>query len=53
LKEPFKVEAGFVKVPKGPGLGIELDEAKLASKIGHDWRNKEEYDPDDGSVVDW
>ena len=53
LKEPFKVEGGFVKVPKGPGLGIELDEAQLASKIGHDWRNQETYDPDDGSVVDW
>jgi galactonate dehydratase len=53
LKEPFRVENGFVKVPRGPGLGIELDEAALASKIGHDWRNPETYDPDDGSVVDW
>ena len=35
------------------GLGIELDENALADKIGHDWRNREEYDTDDGSVVDW
>jgi len=25
----------------------------LRDKIGHDWRNQETYDPDDGSVVDW
>ena len=25
----------------------------LADKIGHDWKNRETYDPDDGSVVDW
>ena len=39
--------------PTGPGLGIELDEDALADKIGHDWRNRETYDADDGSVVDW
>ena len=27
---PFKVEDGYIKVPDGPGLGIELDEEKLA-----------------------
>ena len=53
LKQPFRVEDGFVRVPQGPGLGIELDEEALASKIGHDWRNRETNDPDDGSVVDW
>jgi galactonate dehydratase len=34
-------------------LGIELDEEKLADKIGHAWQNPETYDMDDGSVVDW
>ena len=53
LKEPFVVEKGYVKVPVKPGLGIELDEEALASKLGHDWRNPETYDADDGSVVDW
>jgi galactonate dehydratase len=53
LKQPFKVENGYVMVPTGPGLGIELDEDQLAAKIGHDWQNRETYDPDDGSVVDW
>ncbi len=53
LKQPFKVEGGYLSLPTGPGLGIELDEQKLADKIGHDWRNRETYDEQDGSVVDW
>src|SRR5437016_1364794 len=53
LKQPFKVEKGYVDVPTGPGLGIELDENALADKINHDWKNRELYDPDDGSVLDW
>jgi len=53
IKKPFRVRDGYLDLPKGPGLGIELDENALADKIGHDWRNPESYDPDDGSVVDW
>ncbi|MCS7261245.1 MAG: galactonate dehydratase [Anaerolineae bacterium] len=53
LKQPFVVKDGFVDIPAGPGLGIELDENAMADKIGHDWRNPETYDPEDGSVVDW
>src|SRR5687767_3232424 len=53
IKEPFKVEKGYVRVPTKPGLGIEIDEAQLADKIGHDWRNAETYLEADGSVVDW
>ena len=53
IKTPFKVEKGFVMVPTTPGLGIELDEEAMKDKIGHDWRNRETYDPEDGSVVDW
>jgi len=53
LKNPFKVRQGYVDLPTGPGLGIELDDNAVASQIGHDWRNPETYDPDDGSVVDW
>ena len=29
------------------------DENAMADKIGHDWKNQEAYDADDGSVVDW
>ena len=53
LKQPFQVKDGYVDLPRGPGLGIELDEDALAEKIGHRWLNQESYDADDGSVVDW
>ena len=53
LKVPFRVEDGYIPLPKEPGLGVELDEDALADKIDHDWRNPETYDAFDGSVVDW
>jgi galactonate dehydratase len=53
LKTPFTLRKGYLDLPTGPGLGIELDENAMADKIGHDWRNRESYDADDGSVVDW
>ena len=53
LKKPFTVREGYLDLPTGPGLGIELDENAMADKIGHDWKNQQTFDPDDGSVVDW
>ena len=53
IKQPFVVREGYLELPKGPGLGIELDENALADKINHDWKNPESYDADDGSVTDW
>ncbi|GAB3505374.1 galactonate dehydratase [Spirosoma knui] len=54
LKNPFKLQQdGTVLIPRGPGLGIELDEAQMKDKIGHDWKNPESYNALDGSVVDW
>ncbi len=53
IKKPFVVRNGYLDLPDGPGLGVELDEDALAGKLGHDWRNRESYDADDGSVVDW
>jgi galactonate dehydratase len=53
IKEPFKVVDGYVDLPVGPGLGIELDDDAMADKIGHEWTNPESYDVFDGSVVDW
>jgi galactonate dehydratase len=53
IKNPFKVCDGYVDMPTGPGLGIELDEAAIAGKIGHNWHNPEAYDADDGAAVDW
>lgn len=53
LKTPFNVRDGYLDLPTGPGLGIELDENAMADKIGHDWHNPEAFDADDGSVTDW
>ena len=53
LKNPFTFKDGFVELPTGPGLGIELDEDAMEDKIDHDWLNRETYDPNDNSVIDW
>ncbi|MFC1692111.1 galactonate dehydratase [Candidatus Latescibacterota bacterium] len=53
IKKPFEVKDGFVDLPSGPGLGIELDEDALADKIGHKYHIPWTYDADDGSIVDW
>ncbi|MHB0856976.1 MAG: galactonate dehydratase [Anaerolineae bacterium] len=53
LRTPFHFQDGYVDLPSGPGLGIELDEEALADKLGHDWRNPQTFHPDDGAAVDW
>jgi galactonate dehydratase len=53
LKKPFVVNDGYIDVPLGPGLGIEIDEDQLKENLNHNWQNKQTYDPNDGSVVDW
>lgn len=53
VQQPFTIRDGYLDLPTGPGLGIELDKQKMADKIGHDWKNQESWDADDGSVVDW
>ncbi|MFD0674253.1 galactonate dehydratase [Cohnella sp. GCM10027633] len=50
----FKYVDGYVTIPGGPGLGIEIDEAhvrKMAA-IGHDWKNPI-WRHQDGSVAEW
>lgn len=39
-KARFAYADGFLAIPDGPGLGIEVDEAKVAemAKLGHRWR---------------
>src|SRR5713226_8787104 len=53
LKKSFVLSKGYLELPTGPGLGIELDENALADKISHDWKNPEAYDAEDGAAVDW
>jgi len=52
LKNPFTVRDGYLDLPTGPGLGVELDDDYVSSMLNHDYRPRESYDADDGSVVD-
>jgi L-alanine-DL-glutamate epimerase-like enolase superfamily enzyme len=29
LKEPLRLDDGYLRVPAGPGLGLELDDEKI------------------------
>ena len=53
-KGVFAYEDGFVKIPDGPGLGIEIDEALVqeAAAEGHDWKNPI-WRCYDGTVAEW
>ncbi|HEX4262367.1 MAG TPA: galactonate dehydratase [Acetobacteraceae bacterium] len=56
LKDPsvFAYSDGFVAIPQGPGLGIEVDEAAVVRQaaIGHRWRNPV-WRHADGSFAEW
>jgi len=39
-KEPVKPVNGMVTVPQGPGIGMELDEAKIDSERDLDWTDR-------------
>lgn len=52
LKRPFRLQDGYVDLPDGPGLGIELDDEFLETQLGHDWKTPRFYH-EDGSVGDW
>jgi galactonate dehydratase len=53
-KDVFLMEDGHVPIPPGPGLGIEVDEARVreAAKAGHNWHNPL-WRHADGSVAEW
>jgi galactonate dehydratase len=53
-KDVFKYENGYVKIPDGPGLGIELNEDHIRKMavIGHNWTNPI-WRHRDGSVAEW
>jgi galactonate dehydratase len=50
----FTLRDGFVDRLTGPGLGIEVDEAKVRemARVGHNWRNPV-WRNEDGSVTEW
>ncbi|KHJ39360.1 D-galactonate dehydratase [Pedobacter glucosidilyticus] len=53
-KNVFKYEDGYVKIPDGPGLGIEINEdhVKAMAKVGHNWKNPV-WRHQDGSIAEW
>jgi galactonate dehydratase len=53
-KDVFRYEDGFVAIPTGPGLGVDVDEdyVKERAKEGHRWRNPI-WRHADGSFAEW
>ena len=53
-KEALTPVAGYLPVPEGPGLGIDIDEAAVreAGKDRHRWRNPI-FRTEDGSFAEW
>jgi len=53
-KEVFHYEDGFVSIPQGPGLGVDVNEAYVIERAeqGHRWRNPL-WRHDDGSLAEW
>lgn len=52
--EVFKIEEGYMPINNQPGLGIEVDEAKVRemTKVDHDWKNPI-WRQRDGSFAEW
>jgi galactonate dehydratase len=50
----FEYQNGYVKIPQGPGLGIEINEeyVREMAAIGHNWKNPV-WRHADGSVAEW
>jgi galactonate dehydratase len=53
-KDDFRVEDGYMRVLPKPGLGVEVDEARVvhASRDAADWHNPC-WRHADGSVAEW
>jgi galactonate dehydratase len=55
LKDPsvFQYHDGYVDLPEGPGLGIDIDHSYVRMQAGEvDWHNPV-WRHDDGSVAEW
>ncbi|WCE03804.1 galactonate dehydratase [Pseudoxanthomonas sp. JBR18] len=53
-RSPFAYQDGYVAIPGGPGLGIEINQAYVDERVaeGHRWRNPI-WRHADGSVAEW
>jgi len=52
--EVFNYKNGFVDIPEGPGLGININEehVRKMAAVGHDWHNPI-WRHEDGSIAEW
>jgi galactonate dehydratase len=50
----FHYQDGYVTLPTAPGLGIEINEAKVRemAKVGHQWRSPV-WRHEDGAIAEW
>ena len=50
----FAYDDGYVAIPEGPGLGIEIDEelVREAANVDHDWKSPM-WRNADGTVAEW
>ena len=53
LRQPFVIQDGYIELPTGPGLGIDIDEEAVIAMGEHDWATPQLRHADDGSVADW
>jgi galactonate dehydratase len=53
LKRPFEVIDGYIPVPQGPGLGIELDDDAVAAKLFEGNWDTPQFRLEDGSFTEW
>ena len=54
LKTPFVIKNGYIDLPTGAGLGIELNEDVVKERqYAGDWDTPLFFHPDDGALADW
>ncbi len=53
-KHVFQFKQGYANLPKGPGLGVEIDEdyVRERAQMGHSWKNPV-WRHTDGSIAEW
>ena len=53
-KSVFDYKDGYVSIPQGAGLGIEIDEefVRKQAEVGHNWKNPV-WRHKDGSIAEW
>lgn len=54
FKKAFEYKDGYMNIPDGPGLGIEVNEDSLIEMAySGEWRNPNSFDQMDGAIQDW